>query len=148
MAVKGSLEEMGLDDILQTMELCEKTGEIKIWPWPNGLCGSIYIKEGKIVHAELFDGEKVVKSGKEALIEITLFSQGRFEINMGVTTDIETIKDMTVDYLRLKKTDIQTFKQNAVLILKEILPAWLSSLGEKKEHLEKDLLKIIKYAKP
>ncbi len=69
----GNLEDMGLVDLIQTMELGRKTGIIYLYR--GGKVGKIYFKTGRLIHAMLGD---VV--GDEAVYRLFTWGEGTFKI--------------------------------------------------------------------
>ena len=85
----GSLEDMSLVDLIQTMELGRKTGIIYLYK--GGMIGKIYFSEGKVINAILGD---VV--GEEAIYRMFLWSEGTFKIEFRDVSGIEeTINSTT-----------------------------------------------------
>jgi hypothetical protein len=67
MAIKGSLEEASLPDVLQLLSMGHKTGRLSVTDWTN--LGYIYVDSGRITYATLVDrrdrlGDILEKSGK------------------------------------------------------------------------------------
>jgi DNA-binding response OmpR family regulator len=69
----GSLEDMGLVDLLQTIELSRKSGVLKLSSGPRR--GSVFFNEGRIIDAEL--GKL---TGETAIYRFLLWNEGSFEL--------------------------------------------------------------------
>jgi DNA-binding response OmpR family regulator len=69
----GSLEDMGLVDLLQTIELSRKSGVLKLSSGPRR--GSVFFNEGRIIDAEL--GKL---AGEAAIYRFLLWNEGSFEL--------------------------------------------------------------------
>lgn len=70
----GSLEDMGLVDLLQTFEVSRKSGIAKVRE-PRGKALTIYFRDGKVVDAEL--GRL---RGEEAVYRGLIWGSGNFEV--------------------------------------------------------------------
>ncbi len=77
-AMAGDLTDIGLSDLLQTMELGSKTAHIRL----NDINGEIFIRKGMLVHARLGSA-----SGKSALERIFFLEKGRFSITFNQLPD-------------------------------------------------------------
>ncbi len=109
MAIKGSLEEASLPDVLQLLSMGQKTGRLSVTDWTN--LGYIYVDSGRITYATLVNrrdrlGDILQKSGKiteqqltqalrlqevdrdkklgEALVEIRAIDRSELEHHMRV----------------------------------------------------------------
>jgi DNA-binding response OmpR family regulator len=71
----GSLEDMGVVDLLQTFEVSRKSGVARIWDGRREAL--IYFRDGKVVDAEL--GRL---RGEEAVYRSLITSQGEFEVEL------------------------------------------------------------------
>jgi DNA-binding response OmpR family regulator len=71
----GSLEDMGLVDLLQTFEISRKSGMARVRE-PNGKALVIYFRDGKVVDAEL--GRL---RGEEAVYRGLIWNCGTFEVD-------------------------------------------------------------------
>ena len=71
----GSLEDMGVVDLLQTFEVSRKSGIARIWDHRREAL--IYFRDGKVVDAEL--GRL---RGEEAVYRSLITSQGEFEVEL------------------------------------------------------------------
>jgi hypothetical protein len=82
--LSGSLKEFGLAGLLQVVENERKTGLLKV---VNGeRSGSIFVEEGKIVHASLGN-----LSGEEAFYRIAFWEDGQFSFHTGEAPTERTI---------------------------------------------------------
>jgi hypothetical protein len=92
MAFQGSLAELHLPDIIQLVSVSGKSG---VFHLTNGdLEGRIFLKDGKIVHAEL--GEL---SGEEAVYELAIWKQGEFRFDAGAEHPRPTIQKSNTSLL-------------------------------------------------
>lgn len=82
--VSGSLEEMGLPEIVQVLWHGRKTGALRL----SGSAGrgEIHFMEGQIVHAQLG-----ALRGAEAFYALAAMLEGRFELDPGAATEERTI---------------------------------------------------------
>ena len=72
----GSLEDMGLVDLLQTIDLSRKSGVLKLSSGPRR--GTVMFAEGRVIEAEL--GKL---TGEAAIYRFLLWNEGSFEIEFG-----------------------------------------------------------------
>lgn len=82
--VAGRLSEMSLSDIIQILATSGKTARIGLTRGPDS--GSIWLRDGNIVHAELGDVE-----GEEAFYGLIPWGDGEFQIDTGAIAPLETI---------------------------------------------------------
>ena len=73
----GVIGEMGVVDLVQTIELGRKTGTLKVTR-KVGVGGNIYFRNGKVIDAEL--GELV---GEKAFYRFLLWNEGSFALEFG-----------------------------------------------------------------
>ena len=92
MAFQGSLAELHLPDIIQLISVSGKTGVFHLTDGP--LKGQIYLHDGKIVHAQLED-----VSGEEAVYALAIWSQGDFQFEPGIATELRTISKSNTNLL-------------------------------------------------
>ena len=92
MAFQGSLAELHLPDIIQLVSVSGKTGIFHLTEGPQK--GEIYLKEGRIVHAELADIE-----GEEAVYELAIWRKGEFRFDADVEPPRETIQKSNTSLL-------------------------------------------------
>ena len=69
----GSLQEMGIVDLIQTVEMGRKSAIIRCQR--GSQCGSIYIRDGKII-----DADCGALSGNAAVYKLITWEQGTFEV--------------------------------------------------------------------
>jgi DNA-binding response OmpR family regulator len=69
----GSLEDMGLVDLLQTIDVSRKSGVLKLSSGPRR--GTVTFTDGRVIEAEL--GKLV---GEAAIYRFLLWNEGRFEL--------------------------------------------------------------------
>lgn len=76
MAFQGSLKELPLPDIIQLVSVSGKTGRFALVR--EGEKGSIYLKNGQMVHAEVGD-----LTGEEAIYTLAIWNSGDFQFTPG-----------------------------------------------------------------
>lgn len=168
-SMEGELSDIGLSDLLQSMELGSKTASIYL----RDIEGEIIIKEGSLLHAKFKSF-----TGEDALVRIFLLERGHFsikfnEIPQGINNELkplmsvlmsvlaivddvkEVIKRIRVDD-RLIKIDDDISEFPSLIQLKQYSPMSFTELlvnmsGDIKENLKilisaskKGKLKIIK----
>ncbi|MDX1645313.1 MAG: DUF4388 domain-containing protein [Thermoanaerobaculia bacterium] len=74
MAFQGSLKELPLPDVIQLVAVSGKTGAF--WIEDRGERGKIYLREGRIVHAET---DTLV--GEEAVYELATWTEAEFRFD-------------------------------------------------------------------
>jgi hypothetical protein len=84
MSFQGSLQELPVPDIIQLVSVSGKTGMFTLTRGVER--GYIYLRDGRIVHAEL--GEL---AGEEAVYALAIWSTGDFQFAPGRETDILSI---------------------------------------------------------
>jgi len=123
----GKLSEMNLLDLLQSLELGEKSGIIYLQH--NLQHGKVYLQKGLVYEAELSE-----KSGKDAFMSMTIWSEGAFVVEFTYT---ETVK-------KVEETSKELISQG-----RELLNEWndlknsfsdFEILFEVKEELDRNLL--------
>ncbi len=82
--VSGRLSEMSLADIIQILATGGKTARIALVR--GGDEGSIWLRDGTIVHAEAAD-----EQGEEAFYRVIGWNEGEFQIATGAIAPLETI---------------------------------------------------------
>lgn len=90
--VSGTLQEMGITDILQILNMGMKTARVILQRKKDS--GDIYLENGNIVHARLGN-----LTGKEALFELIGWDWGDFRILHGQTTDTVSVTMETAPLL-------------------------------------------------
>ncbi len=86
MALVGNLRDLKLPNLIQLN--CLEKNESKLTVEHAGKYGTIYFKDGQIVHAE-FDPD----IGKEALFRLLGLDEGKFKVENGVRAPVISIKD-------------------------------------------------------
>jgi DNA-binding response OmpR family regulator len=85
----GSLADMGLVDLLQTIDISRKSGVLHLTSGEQR--GAIYFKDGRLVHAEL--GKL---RGESAVYRVLVWNEGRFDLEFRqVRVAEETIQTST-----------------------------------------------------
>ncbi len=84
MALQGSLADFHFPDLIQFISVSGKTGAFRLAD--ENRQGSIYLQEGRIVHAEFGEDQ-----GEDALYWLALWSKGEFRFEDGVTSQARTI---------------------------------------------------------
>jgi hypothetical protein len=92
MAFQGSLAELHLPDIIQLVSVSGKTGVFHLTDGDHR--GQIYLKDGRIVHAELDD-----VAGEEAVYSLAIWKQGEFRFDAGVESPRPTIQKSNTSLL-------------------------------------------------
>lgn len=90
--VSGSLEDMGVPDIIQVLHLGMKTAKVILLQGSKR--GHIFLKMGTIVHSEC--GDQV---GSDAFFELVGWAAGKFCIFHGQTTDAVSVTTATMPLL-------------------------------------------------
>ncbi|HEX4440329.1 MAG TPA: DUF4388 domain-containing protein [Thermoanaerobaculia bacterium] len=85
MSFQGSIQELPVPDIIQLVSVSGKTGMFMLVRGPER--GYIYLRNGKIVHAELGS-----LSGEEAVYALAIWSTGDFQFTPGKETESATIE--------------------------------------------------------
>ncbi len=84
MSFQGSISELPVPDIIQLVSVSGKTGMFLLMRGSER--GSIYLRNGRIVHAELGN-----LSGEEAVYALAIWSTGDFQFTPGKESDKVTI---------------------------------------------------------
>jgi len=84
MSLDGSLEDFGLSDVLQLINIGKRTGVLTVVD--NGNVAKIFFQEGEAVHATL--GDEV---GERAIYELFNWNKGSFRFETQVTPTPKTI---------------------------------------------------------
>ncbi len=84
MSFQGSIQELPVPDIIQLVSVSGKTGMFMLVRGPER--GLIYLRNGRIVHAELG-----ALSGEEAVYALAIWSTGDFQFTPGKDTEATTI---------------------------------------------------------
>jgi hypothetical protein len=84
MSFQGSLQELPVPDIIQLVSVSGKTGMFTLTRGAE--TGHIFLRDGRIVHAELG-----AVSGEEAVYALAIWATGDFQFTPGRETDILSI---------------------------------------------------------
>ena len=84
MSFQGSIQELPVPDIIQLVSVSGKTGMFMLVRGPER--GLIYLRNGRIVHAELG-----ALAGEEAVYALAIWSTGDFQFTPGKETEATTI---------------------------------------------------------
>ena len=84
MSFQGSIQELPVPDIIQLVSVSGKTGMFMLVRGPER--GLIYLRNGRIVHAELG-----ILTGEEAVYALAIWSTGDFQFTPGKETEATTI---------------------------------------------------------
>lgn len=107
MALRGSLTDMAVGDVLQLPLMGAKTGELRVQH--DRLTASLFYKEGRMVHATLND-----KRDEDVLVEVLGWAQGDFAFEQGVAPKAETVReDLHVLIMRAAKRRDENRKRAA-----------------------------------
>ena len=90
----GSLQDMGVVDLLQTIDLGHKSGVIHLIKIDD--TGQIYFKDGQVI-----DAETETRKGADAVYRMLVWSEGEFEIEF-VTIDREQKIDLNTQGLLME----------------------------------------------
>jgi CheY-like chemotaxis protein len=93
--LSGSLEQLSVPDLLQTLETTRRGGLVTLKS--AGRVGTLWLKGGRVIDAEINDGRR----GKEAVLAIALWQQGTFEADFNPVSVPERISEST-SYLLLE----------------------------------------------
>ncbi|HSI05742.1 MAG TPA: response regulator, partial [Myxococcota bacterium] len=75
----GDLSDMGIVDLIQTIEIGRKTGRIKVRRG-DGKSADLYFKNGKVIDAEL-----AKLRGEHAVYRLMVWNEGTFDIEFGAS---------------------------------------------------------------
>ncbi len=92
MSFQGSIQELPVPDIIQLVSVSGKTGMFMLVR--GGERGFIYLRNGRIVHAELGS-----LSGEEAVYALAIWSTGDFQFSPGRETESVTIEKTNTSLL-------------------------------------------------
>jgi hypothetical protein len=92
MSFQGSIQELPVPDIIQLVSVSGKTGMFMLVR--GGERGFIYLRNGRIVHAELGP-----HSGEEAVYALAIWSTGDFQFTPGKETETVTIEKTNTSLL-------------------------------------------------
>ena len=92
MSFQGSIQELPVPDIIQLVSVSGKTGMFMLAR--GGERGYIYLRNGRIVHAELG-----VLKGEEAVYALAIWSTGDFQFSPGKEVETVTIEKTNTSLL-------------------------------------------------
>jgi Domain of unknown function (DUF4388) len=92
MSFQGSIQELPVPDIIQLVSVSGKTGMFMLVR--GGERGYIYLRNGRIVHAELGN-----LKGEEAVYALAIWSSGDFQFSPGKETETITIEKTNTSLL-------------------------------------------------
>ncbi len=92
MSFQGSISELPVPDIIQLVSVSGKTGVFLLMRGPER--GSIYLQNGRIVHAELGS-----LGGEEAVYALAIWSTGDFQFTPGKESEKTTIEKSNTSLL-------------------------------------------------
>ncbi|MGH9389376.1 MAG: DUF4388 domain-containing protein, partial [Vicinamibacteria bacterium] len=84
MSFQGSLRELQLSDVIQLVSVSGKTGMFTLTRGEER--GVLYVKQGRIVHAELSG-----VTGEEAVVSLASWASGEFQFTPNEETDTVSI---------------------------------------------------------
>lgn len=87
--LSGSLEQLPVPDLLQTIEATRRSGVISLRSL--GRHGTLWFRGGRVIDAEVGDGRR----GKEAVFAIALWQEGTFEADFSSISVPERISEST-----------------------------------------------------
>jgi len=87
MAMRGSLSDLQLPDLVQVMSMQGKSGRFVLKNEEEGEVGYVYLEEGQVVHAEVGNIE-----GEFAIYKIAPWSKGEFVFEPDVPAPKRSIK--------------------------------------------------------
>jgi len=92
MSFQGSIQELPVPDIIQLVSVSGKTGMFMLVRGPER--GYIFLKNGRIVHAEIGS-----LSGEEAVYALAIWSTGDFQFTPGKETETVSIEKTNTSLL-------------------------------------------------
>jgi len=84
MTFEGSLSEFSFADIVQLISASRKTGVVRVTRGSHR--GEVYLHDGHIVHAQVGN-----VGGEEAVYTLANTSEGHFQFEAGIATELQTI---------------------------------------------------------
>jgi hypothetical protein len=119
MAFQGSLKELPLPDIIQLVSVSGKTGKFTLSRDADR--GSIYLKNGQMIHANVAD-----LIGEEAIYALAIWNHGEFQFSPGEEPDRQTITKSNTNLLmeaarRLDEWRVLSKKVPSVDLVPELL---------------------------
>jgi hypothetical protein len=100
--MQGSLEEVGLPDVLQLIGTSRKTGVLRVWSKERR--GAIHLESGRVVRC-LVEGRPELAPG-DAFVEMLQWTDGAFELGPSAAEPPpgpaigETVEAMLIEGLR------------------------------------------------
>jgi len=82
--VKGTLKDMNLSDVLQVLDMGNRTAAVHLAKGEKHGC--IYVVNGRVSHARYGD-----LKGEEALFHLMTWDDGNFTVETGVSTNLKSI---------------------------------------------------------
>lgn len=122
---QGNLNEVKLPDIIQLMSVSSKTGCFVLTKGDDE--GRIYLKSGNIVHATCDN-----ITGEDAIYEVAVWDQGKFQFNLGEETGENTITKRTTNILMELARKLEEWRVLSKKVPSLDLIPELESLGHKK----------------
>ncbi len=92
--IGGNLAQIGLSDIIQIIEINEKTGQIVLTSPSRNIIGTVYINEGRVVDAVSGNLE-----GEEAFYDLMARTEGFFKFYIRETNREEKIRHQNINLL-------------------------------------------------
>ncbi|MGB1015515.1 MAG: response regulator [Nannocystaceae bacterium] len=104
----GTLDQVGLPSMLAFLELERKTGLLEVIPSHNPMTASIYLNDGRIVHAVLVDEDEL--TGKDAVYAALAWTAGQFafeacKVNVQATVSATTTHLLMESARRIDEED-------------------------------------------
>jgi hypothetical protein len=102
MKLEGTLGEIDLSNLLQSISLCKMTGCMKVFN--DDMAASLYIDKGNPTHAYVVGARAITEAGAEiqggdALLEMLLMNEGTFQFNPQQLTNEKTVPKPLQMYL-------------------------------------------------
>lgn len=88
--LSGSLEQLSVPDLLQTLETTRRSGVVTMKS--HGRTASLWLRAGRVIDAEIGDGE----SGRDAVFRLATWEEGTFEADFSAEVAVpERIREST-----------------------------------------------------
>lgn len=87
--LSGSIAQLSVPDLLQTMETTQRSGRITLRS--DGRVASLWLLDGQLIDAEIDDG----RWGREAVFAIVFWDRGSFEVDFGPVTVPRRVEEST-----------------------------------------------------
>jgi len=106
--LKGTLDQVGLPSMLAFLELERKTGLLEVVPSHNPMTATIYLNDGRIVHAVMGDNDEI--TGTNAVYAALGWTAGQFafeacEVNVQVSISATTTHLLMESARRIDEED-------------------------------------------